>query len=93
MVELRDLRSFQAVATDLHFGRAAERVGVSQPTLSRHIRRLEDELGVVLLHRTSRRVGLTDAGRSLATTLPAALRQLDRALAEARSGESGGWEV
>ncbi len=93
MVELRDLRSFQALSTELHFGRAAARVGVSQPTLSRHIRRLEHELGVVLLQRTSRRVELTDAGRSLATTLPAALRQLERALAEARSGGTGGWEV
>jgi DNA-binding transcriptional LysR family regulator len=93
MVELRDLRAFEALAAELHFGRAAQRLGVSQPTLSRHVRRLEGELGVVLAHRTSRSVRLTDHGRDLATTLPAALRQLDRALAGARDGGDGGWEV
>jgi DNA-binding transcriptional LysR family regulator len=93
MVELRDLRAFEALATELHFGRAAARLGVSQPTLSRHVRRLEDDLGVVLADRTSRSVSLTDAGRALATTLPAALRQLDRAIAAARDGDDSGWEV
>jgi DNA-binding transcriptional LysR family regulator len=93
MVELRDLRAFEALTAELHFGRAAARLGISQPTLSRHVRRLEDELGVVLADRTSRSVRLTDPGRDLATTLPAALRQLDRALAAARSGGDGGWEV
>jgi DNA-binding transcriptional LysR family regulator len=93
MVELRDLRAFEALATELHFGRAAARLGVSQPTLSRHVRHLEEELGVVLAQRTSRSVQLTAPGRELATTLPAALRQLDRAIASARDGGESGWEV
>ena len=70
MVQLRDLHAFEMLAAELHFGRAAVRLGVSQPTLSRHVRRLERELGVVLAHRTSRTVRLTDAGHELATALP-----------------------
>jgi DNA-binding transcriptional LysR family regulator len=93
MVELRDLRAFEALAAELHFGRAAVRLGVSQPTLSRHVRRLEHELGVVLAHRTSRTVRLTDAGRELAAALPGALRQLERALEATRAAAEGGWEI
>jgi DNA-binding transcriptional LysR family regulator len=89
MVELRDLRAFEALAAELHFGRAAVRLGVSQPTLSRHVRRLEHELGVVLAHRTSRTVRLTDAGHGLAT----ALRQLERTLEATRAAADGGWEI
>jgi DNA-binding transcriptional LysR family regulator len=93
MVELRDLRAFEVLAAELHFGRAAVRLGVSQPTLSRYVRRLERELGVVLAHRTSRTVRLTDAGHELATALPGALRQLERTLAATRTVAEGGWEV
>jgi len=93
MVQLRDLQCFDVLARTMHFGRAAEELGTSQSTLSRRIRRLEDDIGVVLLTRTSRRVALTDGGRELATRLPAALRHLDLALAAARNPTDGGWEV
>lgn len=93
MAELRDLRSLETLVQELHFTRAAERLGVTPSTLSRRIRSIEDELGVSLFVRTSRSVVLTDAGRELATRLPAALRQLDGALLSARSAAEGGWEV
>lgn len=93
MAELRELRCFAVLADVLHFGRAAERMQISQSTLSRRIRSLEDELGLALLVRTSRSVALTDAGRELATRLPSALRSVDQALEAARTKGAGGWEV
>ena len=93
MIELRELRSFDVLVDELHFGRAAAHLGVTPSTLSRRIVALERELGVHLFERTSRRVTLTDAGRQLATRLPAALRQLDAALAAAQTEDDGGWEI
>jgi DNA-binding transcriptional LysR family regulator len=63
-MELRHLRYFVAVAEALNFTKAAKKLNTSQPSLTRQIRDLEDELGVRLLHRTKQKVGLTDEGRS-----------------------------
>jgi DNA-binding transcriptional LysR family regulator len=65
LVEVRQLEAFVAVATELHFGRAAQKLHIGQPTLSDLIRRLERELGAALLTRTTRRVALTAAGAEL----------------------------
>jgi DNA-binding transcriptional LysR family regulator len=93
MVELRDLRSIGVLAEELHFGRAAARLGVTPSTLSRRLAAVEHALGVPLFVRTSRHVSLTDAGRELAMRLPAALRQLDAALAAAQTRNDGGWQI
>jgi len=89
-MELRTLRSFLAVAEELHFGRAAERVGVSQPSLSQHIARLEAELGTALFERTSRRVRLTSAGAALIPGARRAVIEVERAARAARDAASGG---
>ena len=71
-IELREIRVFLALAEELHFGRAAERLGLTQSRVSQSLRELELKLGERLVHRTSRRVSLTAAGeRFLAEVAPA----------------------
>src|ERR1700691_2841099 len=86
MVELetRELDYFVAVAEELHFGRAAVRLSLAQPALSKAIRRVEQRLGVQLLVRTSRRVSLTPAGDALLHHGRHALNAVSAAAAGAR---------
>lgn len=88
-MDLRHLRYFVAVAEELHFGRAAERLNMAQPPLSQAIRQLETDLGVELLHRTTRRVDLTDAGRSYLTRARKILGEVAEAAHEARRVAAG----
>ena len=91
-MELRQLEAFVAVATELHFGRAAERLGIGQPTLSDLIRRLERELGADLLTRTTRKVAVTGAGQELLGRAKVVLDEVAAAAAAVRrtaAGETG----
>lgn len=88
-MELRHLRYFVAVAEEENVTRAAARLHVSQPPLTRQIRDLEDELGVALFHRVGRSICLTDAGRVFLREARAALGRVDEAVAAVRAAAQG----
>jgi len=92
MFEISQIRCFVAVAEELHFSRAAERLNMTQPPLSRQIRLLEHHVGTQLLERTSRTVRLTAAGRSFFPEAARILRMAEEAASTARrvaKGEKG----
>ena len=84
-IELRHLRAFVAVAEELNFGRAAERLYITQPALSRQIRALEQLLGCELLRRSTHRVELTIAGEALLDRVRPVLREVDAAVSAVQS--------
>lgn len=84
-MELRHLRYFDAVAETLNFTRAAERLHVTQSTLSHQIRQLEEELGAPLFDRSGKHVRMTEAGEVLRSHMTPALEQIDRGLQALRA--------
>src|SRR5437588_456216 len=90
-MELRQLRYLVALADEQHFTRAAAREHIAQPALSQQIRRLEQEVGLALVERTTRRVTVTEAGQTLVARARRILSELDAANAEmqALAGRSG----
>ena len=88
-MELRHLRYFLALAAELHFGRAARRLSISQPPLTVAIQQLEAHVGAPLFLRNSRGVQLTAAGQALVPAAQAALAQAEQALHAARDAASG----
>ena len=88
-IEMRQLRYFQVLAEELHFRRAAERLYLAQPGLSRQIKRLEDALGYPLLLRDNRNVRLTAAGAYLKKEVDVVLRRLEAATTHGRMLHEG----
>jgi DNA-binding transcriptional LysR family regulator len=92
-MNLRSLRCFLAVAEELHFGRAAKRLNISQPPLTQHIKALEEELGVRLFNRTKRSVRITDAGSALLDEARQLVTHADglRRMVQRADGRQGGY--
>src|SRR2546425_12935588 len=89
-MELRHLRYFIGVAEEENVSRAALKLHVSQPALSRQIRDLEEELGFLLLERSAKAVRLTEAGRAFLTEARAVLQRAEAAVQAARALATGG---
>src|SRR5579875_932766 len=89
MLSLELVQSFVVVAEELHFGRAAERLALTQPPLSRRIQQLERDLGVELFVRGHRRVALSPAGEAFLPRARRLLQQADEAILAARRAPPG----
>lgn len=89
-MNLKTLSSFIVLAEELHFGRAAQQCGMSQPAMSRLVSELETDLGVKLLNRTSREVSLTNAGRGFLESARKAVAYADMAVRAAQAGTVDG---
>lgn len=88
-IDLRHLRCFVAVAEELHFRRAAERLGIAQPALSRTIFNLEKELGVTLLERTNRIVDITTTGKTFLEGCYRVLNRMERTIENTKRVHEG----
>lgn len=88
-MDIRKMKYFITVAEELNFSRAAERLMMAQPPLSQEIRKLEEELGIQLLHRTKRMVELTDAGKIFLEGARQTLLQVDRTIKETQLADEG----
>lgn len=88
-LDLRHLRAFTALGKELHFGRAADQLHIAQPALSKIIQQLEAEIGAPLLLRTTRRVELTEAGKTFLAEIASIETQIEQAVASARHAARG----
>src|SRR5438094_3609191 len=86
-MELRHLRYFSALAVSLSFTRAAERVHVTQSTMSHQIRQLEEELGTTLFDRVGKQVALTDAGETFLAYATRAIQEIDQGVGALKEAE------
>src|SRR5438045_8296404 len=91
-IDVTEVEAFVAVARELHFGRAAERLGTRQSSVSRKVRRLEDRLGVPLFERSTRSVRLTGPGAALLQPAASLLESVRRLDAQVRLAAEGGGE-